>query len=66
MSADKRDVVVRTRWRYAGRHVHARVFVGPDYDHLALAGTLVFGQDEWPTIEPVLEAAGQIIQEMSS
>lgn len=30
-----------------GEHVHERVFVGPDRDHLALAGTLVFGIGEW-------------------
>lgn len=30
-----------------GEHVHARIFVGPDLDHLALSGTLVFRLDEW-------------------
>jgi hypothetical protein len=30
-----------------GEHVHDRVFIGPDVDHLALAGRLVFDVGQW-------------------
>lgn len=39
--------VIRVRYRQAGGHVDARVFVGPDTDHFALAGTLCLREEEW-------------------
>lgn len=38
-----------------GAHVRVTVYVGPDTDHLAHAGQLVFRLDEWPTLAAVLE-----------
>lgn len=35
------------RFRYAGAHVHVRVFVGPDADHRALSGTITLHIDEF-------------------
>jgi hypothetical protein len=40
-----------------GGHVHERVFVGPDRDHLALAGELVFGEEEAIRFEGLLALA---------
>jgi hypothetical protein len=37
-----------------GGHVHQRVFVGPDRDHLALAGELVFSEQEARAFEAML------------
>lgn len=34
-----------------GSHVHVRVFVGKDKDHLALAGTLVLRPEEFKELE---------------
>ena len=30
-----------------GRHIHSRIFMGQDEDHLALTGTLVMDMGEW-------------------
>lgn len=30
-----------------GIHIHERVFSGPDKDHFALCGTLIFNVGEW-------------------
>lgn len=38
---------IRLRDKRGGDHVHTRVFVGPDKDHLALAGELTFNVGEW-------------------
>ncbi len=40
-------MIVKLKSERRGNHVHERVFVGPDPDHLALAGTLVFGVGQW-------------------
>lgn len=40
-------LVVRYRFAVLGAHVHVRMFVGPDADHLALAGSFVMRDDEW-------------------
>lgn len=37
---------IRFRHQQAGGHVHVRVFVGPDVDHLAKSGDLAFREDE--------------------
>lgn len=34
-----------------GGHTHIRVFVGPDADHRAKAGDLVFRNEEWDLLE---------------
>lgn len=41
---------IRLRDDLAGSHVHTRVFVGPDADHLALAGTTVLRVGEWQAL----------------
>ena len=48
-----------------GDHVHQRVFAGPDADHLALCGTLVFRIGEWQEFGAALllgseQTSGQI------
>ena len=40
-------MIIKLRSERRGEHVHERVFVGPDEDHLALAGTLVFDVGQW-------------------
>jgi hypothetical protein len=41
-------MVIKLYSERRGAHVHQRVFTGPDADHLALSGTLVFGHiGEW-------------------
>lgn len=40
-------MIIKFRDERRGNHVHSRVFIGPDEDHLALAGTLVFNIGEW-------------------
>ncbi len=40
-------MVINVRGQILGNHVHARVFMGPDGDHLALSGQLVFTIGEW-------------------
>lgn len=34
-----------------GGHTHVDVFVGPDSDHLALSGRMVFTRDEWSALQ---------------
>lgn len=40
-------LLVRVRDERRGHHVHTRVFVGHDADHLALSGTLVMDIGQW-------------------
>jgi hypothetical protein len=39
--------VFKLKYRKQGIHVRARLFVGPDEDHLALSGELCFREEEW-------------------
>lgn len=41
-----------------GSHVHIDVFVGPDEEHLANAGRLVFREDEWSKLRDAVTAFG--------
>jgi len=40
-------MIFKLRSERRGAYVHERVIVGPDNDHLALAGTLIFALGEW-------------------
>lgn len=40
-------MIIKLRSRADGAHITESVFVGPDKDHLALAGTLRFDLAEW-------------------
>jgi len=40
-------MIVKLSSELKGNRVHERVFVGPDKDHLALAGRLVFEMGQW-------------------
>ncbi len=37
----------KLKYRVAGAHVWARVFAGPDKDHLGCNGDLCFTKEEW-------------------
>jgi hypothetical protein len=43
-------MVLKIRDALKGDHVHVDFFVGPDADHLVLAGTLVFRIPEWAAV----------------
>lgn len=57
-------MILKFREQLLGGHVHVDVFVGRDRDHLANAGRLVFGVDEWPTLAAALQngAPGTVIR----
>mgnify|MGYP001578872877 CR=1 FL=1 len=40
-------MIIKLRSERRGHHVHERVFVGPDVDHLALAGVLILDVGQW-------------------
>jgi hypothetical protein len=40
-------MVIKVRHRLVGNHWRVRFFAGPDADHLAVLGVLVFGLTEW-------------------
>ena len=40
-------MIIKLRDERRGEHIHTRVFIGEDKDHLALSGTLVFRVGEW-------------------
>jgi hypothetical protein len=42
----------------AGGHTHVRVFAGPDADHRAMCGELVFTNEEWDLLAPALPDLG--------
>ena len=44
-------MVIKYRHKQEGGHIHVRVFMGRDGDHLALCGRLVFNLDEWKAFE---------------
>lgn len=39
---------------YQGPHANVRVFVGPDEEHLALAGSLTFDRDQYKAFTQAL------------
>ncbi len=47
-------MIIKFRDERKGEHIHSRVFVGPDEDHLALAGTLIMRLGEWQTLGAAL------------
>ncbi len=44
-----------------GEHVHVRVYVGPDADHLAQAGNLIMHIGEWQTFAAAFLLAKDIM-----
>jgi hypothetical protein len=40
-------MMIRFRWKVLGGHVHVRVFMGTDADHLGKNGDLTFRIEEW-------------------
>lgn len=45
-----------------GEHIRERVFVGPDRDHLALAGILTFHVGEWQEFGAALGLGARAMQ----
>lgn len=43
----RRPTAIKLRCEARGAHVHVDLFIGPDADHLALSGRLVFRVGEW-------------------
>lgn len=56
-------VKLRIRWSKQGGHVHARCFVVPKGGTAALAGVLVFREDEWRDLLSTLERAAELEEE---
>lgn len=46
------------RWTHNGPHVRVTVFAGPDAQHRARAGELVFRVEEWRAFRRMLERRG--------
>lgn len=40
-------MIAKLKGQQKGDHIHAQVFMGPDRDHLACNGDLVFTVGEW-------------------
>lgn len=40
-------MIFKFQTRLAGEHVHARLYIGPDEEHLAHSGVLIMRKDEW-------------------
>jgi hypothetical protein len=40
-------VLFKLKYQEQGTHVRAKLFVGPDEDHMALSGELCFRKEEW-------------------
>ncbi len=47
-------MIIKMRSMRLGEHVHEQVFVGPDEEHLALAGTLILRMGEWQSLGAAL------------
>ena len=47
MEGDNEAMVIKLRSKRSGPHVHEDVFVGPDKDHMSLAGRLTFDVGQW-------------------
>lgn len=52
--------IFKLRSRRDGKHVEQRVFVGPDLEHLALAGTLRWAIGEWQLFGATLLAGEDV------
>jgi hypothetical protein len=48
------DMVIRLRDEVRGNRVHSRVYIGPDGEHLQLAGSLVLDVGEWQLLGAAL------------
>ena len=54
-------MTIKLKSEQKGDHIHERVYVGTDRDHLALAGELVFRVGEWQLFGcALLLGAGQM------
>lgn len=47
-------MIIKVVWRQHPAHVRARIFSGPDVEHLALNGELAFHYAEWERFEMLL------------
>lgn len=52
---------VHFRYEVLGGHTHVAVFAGKDADHRAKCGDIVFRNEEWALLKPVLVAADRTI-----
>lgn len=53
-------MVIKLRSEKKGEHVYESVFIGPDEDYLALAGTLTMRVEEWWRFGRVLGAGAKL------
>jgi len=48
---------------YGAKHMRVSLFVGPDFDHFALSGELVFRLEEWDAFKGSLKDSSCVIFE---
>jgi hypothetical protein len=51
------SMLFRFRFKVAGAHTYVRVFAGKEGGTLGKAGNLVFRNEEWADLAPLLEGA---------
>jgi len=54
--------LIKVRYEPRGRHVHARVFVGPHKDHLTACGNLMFTAEEWDVFSRCLRDGSMLVK----
>jgi len=57
-------MILKIRDELRGGHVHVDFFIGPDADHLAKSGTLVFNVREWHLVGLMLAYGAAHIGDM--
>lgn len=55
-------MIIKLKYELREKHVHARVFMGPETSHLTLCGNLMFNQSEFDVFKQCLHDGSMLVK----
>lgn len=55
-------MIIKLKYESREKHVHVRVFMGPETNHLAMCGTLMFNQAEFDVFKQCLNDGSMLVK----
>jgi len=55
-------MIIKVKYELGEKHVQARVFMGPELNHLSLCGTLMFNQAEFAVFKQCLHDGSMLVK----
>jgi hypothetical protein len=55
-------MIIKVKYESREKHVHTRVFMGPDSDHLTLCGNLMFNKAEFEVFKQCLNDGSMLVK----